>query len=116
MPVTRHLARGLLALAVASLAGCAWMPSFLGGGNDALKPAELQPNPNLQPVRQAWTARLGRVDFPLAVQAAAGQVLVAAGDGTVAVSETRIPGLSRHVTVAASHSGQPAMAVSMPEA
>ena len=27
------------------------------------------------------------------------------GDGTVAVSETRIPGLSRHVTVAASHSG-----------
>ena len=28
------------------------------------------------------------------------------GDGTVAVSETRIPGLSRHVTVAASHSGQ----------
>ena len=27
-------------------------------------------------------------------------------DGTVAVSETRIPGLSRHVTVSASHSGQ----------
>lgn len=83
LTATRRLALGLVVLAASSLAGCAWLPSFLGGPGDALKPAELQPNPNLQPVRQAWTARIGRVDFPLAVHVAGGQVLAAAGDGTV---------------------------------
>ncbi|MFD0667305.1 outer membrane protein assembly factor BamB [Ramlibacter sp. MAHUQ-53] len=84
-PTRARIARGLaVAAAAAALAGCAWMPSFLGGSGGALKPAELQPNPNLQPVRQAWTARIGRVDFPLTLQPAAGLVVAAAGDGTVA--------------------------------
>ena len=34
---------------------------------DKPKPAELQPNADLIGVRQAWTARIGQVDFPLAV-------------------------------------------------
>lgn len=72
-----------LVLAV-TLAGCGMMPSFLGGGPERPKPAELQPNPNLLGVRQAWTARIGNVNFPLSVHTSESRVTVAAGDGAVA--------------------------------
>ena len=78
---------GALALCLSAaglLAGCAILPGFLGGQRAVRpQPAELPPNPALIGVRQAWSARLPAVDFPLAVQASDGAVVVAAGDGTV---------------------------------
>lgn len=71
----------LALLAAMALAGCSSLPFM--GGSDQPKPAELTPNPLLIGVRQAWTARLGAVDFPLAMSAQDGAVVVAASDGTV---------------------------------
>ena len=71
-------------LASSLLAGCSSLPSFLGGGSDAPKPAPLAPNPLLLGVRQAWTAPLGPVSFPLSVQVQGDAVVLGADDGTVA--------------------------------
>ena len=65
---------GLLTVAV--LAGCA-------GGSARPKPAELPPNVALMGVRQAWTARLPAVGFPLQVSVQGQQVALASTDGTV---------------------------------
>lgn len=85
------LARGALAaFAAASLGGCAYIPSswnFFGSSSEKPVPAELQPNPNLIGVRQAWTARIGNVDFPLGVAVNGGTVTLAANDGTVVAME-----------------------------
>ena len=80
----RSAALSLLA-ATLLMAGCSSLPSFLGGGPDRPKPAELVPNPALIGVRQAWTARVGEVSLPLSVAVSGSQVAVAATDGTVAV-------------------------------
>jgi len=76
-------------IALALLAGCSAFPSlpslpFFGSGADKPKPAELQPNPALIGVRQAWTSRIGAVDFPLVVHTVGDTAFLAAGDGTVA--------------------------------
>jgi len=76
-------------IALALLAGCSAFPSlpswlFFGSGADKPKPAELQPNPALIGVRQAWTGRIGAVDFPLVVHTVGDTAFLAAGDGTVA--------------------------------
>lgn len=67
----------VMAALAAALSGCqglsevrSMMPSFLGGGTPRPKPVELAPNPNLLGVRQAWTARIGPVNMPLARQGA----------------------------------------------
>lgn len=82
------IARTLLAaVAAASLGACAYIPSswnFFGSSSEKPQPAELQANPNLIGVRQAWTARIGPIDFPLGVAVQGGTVVVAASDGTVA--------------------------------
>ncbi|MEJ7932007.1 outer membrane protein assembly factor BamB [Ramlibacter sp. AN1015] len=78
-----------LALAAGLLAGCSSLPGFLGGGPERPKPAELAPNPQLLGVRQAWSARVGAVDFPLSVQVNGTRVTVASGDGTVAVFDAQ---------------------------
>jgi len=85
---SRHLRRGaagLLLLAGAGLlAGCAALPGFLGGQRvERPQPAPLLTNPELIGIRQAWSARVPAIDFPLVVQAAGGSVFVASGDGTV---------------------------------
>lgn len=70
------------------LAGCSMLPSlpsFLGGGPDRPKPAELAPSPGAIGIRQAWSARLGQVTMPLSVAAAGPRVAVASTDGTVAL-------------------------------
>ncbi|MEY4653858.1 MAG: hypothetical protein RI884_2439 [Pseudomonadota bacterium] len=78
--------RALAGLLLASaLAGCSMLPTFLGGTPPPPKPAELQPNPNLLGVRQAWTLRLGPVQTPLSLQAQGADVAVASSDGTVAL-------------------------------
>lgn len=81
--------RTLLAVAAAALlAGCSVMPQlsalpFLGGAADKPKPAELQPNPGLLGVSQAWTARIGRVELPLGVAVNGNTLTLAASDGAV---------------------------------
>ena len=75
----RAAAAGMLAL----VAGCSLLPSSLGGTPEKPKPAELQPNPNLIGVRQAWTARIGAVDFPLVPAVVGNVVAVASSDGAV---------------------------------
>lgn len=72
----------LAGMALAALAGCSSLP-FMGGSDDKPKPAELQANPNLLGVRQAWSARIGEVGFPLGVAVNGNQVTLAASDGTV---------------------------------
>ena len=49
------------------------------------KPAELAPSAALIGVRQAWTARVGEVTFPLQTQISGNTLAVAGGDGTVAL-------------------------------
>ncbi len=85
----RHLMRALAATCAAGLlAGCSIMPQlsalpFIGGAAEKPKPAELQPNPNLLAVRQAWSGRINPVDFPLQVAVNGGTLTLASGDGTV---------------------------------
>lgn len=52
-------------------------------------PAPLPPDPKLMGVRQVWEATLGKVDFPLVVQAAGPLVAVAASEGTVSLFDAR---------------------------
>ena len=85
-PARRRWAAWALSLcAAAVLAGCA-------GGSARPKPAELPPNAALVGVRQAWTARLPAVGFPLQVNVLGQQVTLAgtgAGDyATVAVNDS----------------------------
>jgi outer membrane assembly lipoprotein YfgL len=49
------------------------------------KPADLAPSAALIGVRQAWTARVGEVTFPLQAQISGNTLAVAGGDGTVAL-------------------------------
>lgn len=83
------LIRAALAAAAAGLlAGCAYIPQlsaipFFGSSAEKPKPAELQANPNLIGVRQAWTGRIGAVDFPLEVAINGTTATLAAADGTV---------------------------------
>lgn len=71
-----------VAAAAAVLGGCSMLP-FLRSSAEPPKPAELQPNPHLVGVRQAWTAHIGKVDFPLVVAANGGTATLASGNGTV---------------------------------
>jgi outer membrane assembly lipoprotein YfgL len=76
--------RGAALLLTVVLGGCSMMPSWFGSGTEKPKPAELPPNTALIPVRSAWTARIGQVDFPLSVSVNGSSVAVASADGSVA--------------------------------
>ncbi|MEY3474666.1 MAG: outer membrane protein assembly factor BamB, partial [Pseudomonadota bacterium] len=67
----------VLVAGVLALAGCA-------SKSERPKPAELGPVPALIGVKQAWSARVGPVDFGLQTAVVGTQVVVASGDGTVA--------------------------------
>jgi outer membrane assembly lipoprotein YfgL len=72
--------------ALALLAGCSTLSSLPLIGSlvaEKVKPAELQPNPNLLAVRQAWTTHVGKVSFPLVVQVVGGTAYVANDEGIV---------------------------------
>jgi outer membrane protein assembly factor BamB len=75
----RTAAAGALALA----GGCSLLPATLGGTSEKPKPAELQANPNLIGVRQGWTAKIGKVDFPLVVTVSGNVAAVASSEGSV---------------------------------
>ena len=83
--MSRAMALFLRLLATASLlslAACSLVPTGWFGAEKP-KPAELQQDPKLLGVRQAWTARVGTVDFPLVVGVSGNVAAVAASDGTV---------------------------------
>ena len=81
--MTGFVNRGAALLLAAALGGCSMLPSWFGSGTEKPKPAELGPNTALIQVRSAWTARIGKVDFPLAVNVNGTTVAVASSDGTV---------------------------------
>ena len=67
---------------LAALIGCA-------SGNEPPKPAELAPNAALLGVRQAWSAKIGEVNFPANVKVVGNTITVASSDGTVAALDAR---------------------------
>lgn len=75
------LRAGAAALVVAALAACSGTPKP--------KPAELQPNPALLGVRQAWNIRIPKVEFPLTTDVSGDMVAVASSDGTVVMIDAR---------------------------
>jgi outer membrane assembly lipoprotein YfgL len=80
----RFLRAVLAGGAAVLLAGCSVLNALpLIGGPEKPKPAELQPNPNLIAVRQAWTAKIGKVEFPLVVAVNGNVAALASSDGTV---------------------------------
>jgi outer membrane protein assembly factor BamB len=73
-----------LLAAAALLSACSALPSWVPfTGPDKPKPAELKPNPRLIGVREAWTARIGKVDFPLVVAVNGNTATVANSEGVV---------------------------------
>jgi outer membrane assembly lipoprotein YfgL len=79
------LAATVAALLAVGLSGCSILPSWFGPSAEKPKPAALAVNPALLGVRQAWTARIPAVALPLAVGVGAGNLALAASDGTVAL-------------------------------
>jgi outer membrane protein assembly factor BamB len=80
---TAALGAATLSLAL-SLAGCSMLPSWVGGGVEKPKPADLGPNVPLIGVQQAWTNRMGSVTQPMTVSVSGTTVTVSGSDGTVA--------------------------------
>jgi outer membrane assembly lipoprotein YfgL len=84
--VTRAASRfAAVSLCALALAGCSSMPSWLSwlGGSDKPKPAELTANPATLGVKQAWTAKIPAVGFPLTVNVQGSTATVASSDGAV---------------------------------
>lgn len=71
-----------VALCALALGGCSTVSEFFGRGNPA-KPAELTANPASFVIRQAWTARLGSVAFPLRASVTGSAVVLGSSDGAV---------------------------------
>jgi outer membrane protein assembly factor BamB len=67
---------------IATLGGCF-------GGASKPKPTELQPVTALVSARQSWTARVGKVDFPLQASVSGTGVALASSDGTVALVDAQ---------------------------
>ena len=86
-PLTSVLRAQLAIIFVASLAGCS-----LFGGPAKPKPAELQSVSGAVSARQAWVARIGKVDFPLDVNVSGATAFVASSDGVVVAIDTRTGG------------------------
>ena len=88
---SRALKQGRLTLsalalaALTTLTGCSVLPTWMGGDPAKPKPAELVANPNLIGASQAWSTRVGKVEFPLAVAASGSLVTVASSDGAIAL-------------------------------
>jgi outer membrane assembly lipoprotein YfgL len=80
-PLGRLLALGAALAAAFVLTAC--------GSTPKPKPAELASNVALIGVRQAWSARIGEVGFPVSTGVAGDTVVVASGDGTVAALDGR---------------------------
>lgn len=82
----KHRSTALKTLAAAALAA---VLAACSSSAEKPKPAELGPNAALIGVRQAWTSRMGGVDFPLEVNVSGSTVTLAAGDGSIAAIDAR---------------------------
>ena len=84
----RHVAQYLRVPAaiglIAFMAGCS-----LFGGSNKPQPVELQAFSPVVSARQAWSTRIGAVNFPLDVNVFGSSVFVAGSDGTVAAIDAR---------------------------
>jgi len=82
--MSRRLALILACTSILSLSACSLLPASWGiGGPEKPKPAELQPDPKLLGVRQAWSAKVGAVDFPLVIATNGNVAAIASSDGTI---------------------------------
>jgi outer membrane protein assembly factor BamB len=77
-PLAQVLRAPAAIIFIATLGGCF-------GGASKPKPTELQPVTALVSARQSWTARVGKVDFPLQASVSGTTVALASSDGTVAL-------------------------------
>ena len=78
----KHALRASAAIvSIAVLAACS--------GTDKPKPAELPANVAVLGVRQAWTAKLPAVTFPLQTDVSGDMLVVASADGTVVMLDSR---------------------------
>lgn len=84
-PFGGSLKSGLAASIAVILVACA-------GGPEKPKPAELGPNVALMGVRQAWSAKVGELLFPLDVNVTGNNIAVASSDGAIAVIDARTGG------------------------
>lgn len=81
--LTRLAGKGFpVFLALGLLAACS-------SGPERPKPAELAPNVGLLEVRQAWTSKVGAVDFPLDVKVNDNNVAIASSDGVLVALDAR---------------------------
>ena len=81
-PLAQVLPAPAAIIFIATLAGCF-------GGASKPKPTELQPVTALVSARQSWTARVGKVDFPLQPSVSGASVALASSDGTVALLDAQ---------------------------
>jgi outer membrane protein assembly factor BamB len=77
-PLAQVLRAPAAIIFIAVLGGCF-------GGASKPKPTELQPVTASVSARQSWTARVGKVDFPLQASVSGTTVALASSDGTVAL-------------------------------
>lgn len=83
-PLWQSLRAPLAIFFVASLAGCSMF-----GSPSKPEPAALQAVSGAVSARQAWSARIGLVNFPLDVRVVGTTAFVAGSDGTVAALDAR---------------------------
>jgi outer membrane protein assembly factor BamB len=81
-PLAHALRAPAAIILIATLGGCF-------GGASKPKPTELQPVTALVSARQSWTARVGKVDFPLQASVTGSSVTLASSDGTVALLDAQ---------------------------
>ncbi|QJC55987.1 Outer membrane protein assembly factor BamB [Polaromonas vacuolata] len=84
-PIRRALPTALLLAGLTLLSGC----SLFGGGSPKPKPTELQAVSGVVSAKQAWSARLGVVNFPLTLKVVASTLYAAASDGNVVAINTK---------------------------
>ncbi|MBC7395084.1 outer membrane protein assembly factor BamB [Variovorax sp. GrIS 2.14] len=81
VPLKHALRAGAAIVSIAVLAACS--------STDKPKPAELPANVAVLGVRQAWTAKLPAVTFPLQTDVSGDMLVVASADGTVVMLDSR---------------------------
>ena len=85
--ISRARAATLLIATVVSVSGCSALSYF--SAPSTLQPAALQPVSGAVVAKQAWTSRVGQVNFPLDIQVAGDTFYVAASDGSLAAIDGR---------------------------
>ncbi len=84
MPVAKAKYGLFAIIIIASLSGCSMFE-----GSSKPKPADLPAVSALVSAKQAWSARIGPINFPLDVNVSGTTVMVAGGDGSVAALDAR---------------------------